>query len=69
MKIFSNLSNVDYSTHSPDKINFVPSGESKRLLEADYKKMRESMIYRDSLSFPDLIERLEELLARFRQKK
>ncbi|NOX48182.1 MAG: nucleotidyl transferase AbiEii/AbiGii toxin family protein, partial [Chlorobi bacterium] len=66
-QIFSRLSEVDYTTHSPGKINFVPSGETLKILEEDYKKMQESMIYSDSLSFPDLIKRLEELQARFRK--
>lgn len=66
-QIFSKLGNVDYTTHSPDKINFIPSGESRKLLENDYKIMQESMIYGASLSFSDLMQRLEELLQRFRK--
>ncbi len=66
-KLFSKLSMVDYATHSPDSANFIPSGESLKLLEEDYKTMKESMIYGSSLNFPDLIERLEELKERFRK--
>ena len=66
-QIFSKLSNVDYSTHNPDKINFVPSGEILEILEEDYKTMQESMIYGNSLSFTDIIKRLEELQERFRK--
>ncbi|MCD4665734.1 MAG: hypothetical protein K8R68_10740 [Bacteroidales bacterium] len=66
-KVFSKLSNVDYTTHSPDKINFVPTGESLKLLKDDYVKMQESMIYGDSLNFTDLLKRLEKLQERFRK--
>ncbi|RLD57154.1 MAG: nucleotidyl transferase AbiEii/AbiGii toxin family protein [Bacteroidetes bacterium] len=66
-QVFSKLNKVDYSSHNPNKINFVPSGKTLKLLEDDYKKMQESMIYGNSLSFPDLIKRLEELQGRFRK--
>lgn len=66
-QVFSKLSKVDYSSHSPDKINFIPFDKTLKLLEEDYKTMQESMIYGHSLSFPDLIKRLEELQGRFRK--
>ena len=56
----------DYSTHYPDKINFIPTKGNREVLEADYNVMRENMIYGESLDFKDLIGRIEELQSRFR---
>lgn len=66
-QVFSKLSGVDYATHSPDKINFIPSVEIYKLLEKDYITMKESMIYGESLQYEKLIERLKELIERFRK--
>jgi hypothetical protein len=64
---FAHLQGVDYSTHSPDRIDFIPPGKYINELKADYKTMQENMIYGDSLAFDKLIERLTELQDRFRK--
>jgi len=63
---YAHLSEVDYSTHSPDKINFIPPDELIKKFDADYADMQENMIYGESLPFYKLIERLKELQNRFR---
>ncbi len=68
-KKFTRVGSIDYSTHYPDKINFVPADGNLEVLEADYGVMRESMIYGKSLEFKDLIGRIEELQSRFRKIK
>jgi hypothetical protein len=65
-KTFTNMEGIDYSTHQPDKIDFVPPESIVKEYEKDYKSMQESMIYGESLSFEDLISRIAELRMRFR---
>ena len=36
---------VDYRTHRPSKINFIPENEVIDLWKIDYKNMQESFIY------------------------
>jgi hypothetical protein len=64
--IFTRMDGVDYSTHQPDKIDFIPPQTIIKEYEKDYTVMRESMIYGDSLPFDLLIERMIELRDRFR---
>ena len=65
-KTFTNMEGVDYTTHRPDKIDFVPPLSIIKDFEKDYKGMQESMIYGDSMPFNELIERMVELRSRFR---
>jgi Nucleotidyl transferase AbiEii toxin, Type IV TA system len=65
-KKYFKFGSVDYATHVPDKINFVPTNESLAYWKADYNKMTESMVYGEFLSFDQLIDRLTELRERFR---
>ena len=58
---FMPVSGVDYDNHVPSKINFIPPDNLSSLWEADYKQMQENMIYRESLSFANLIKKLTEL--------
>ncbi len=66
-KKFAHLSGVDYASHSPGKIDFIPPDEVIAEWKADYKTMQESMIYGDSLTFERLIDRLVGLKDRFRK--
>jgi len=63
---FTHLSSVDYTTLMPDKIDFIPPEPVIAEWEADYKRMRENMIYGVTLDFDHLIGRLIELMYRFR---
>ena len=63
------LKEVDYSTHVPEKINFVPPAFILDLWHNDYSAMQSDMIYGKSLPFGKLIERIKELNERFRQIK
>jgi hypothetical protein len=65
-KTFTNIQGVDYGTHHPDKIDFVPPASIMQDYEKDYKGMRENMIYRESLTFNELIKRMIVLRNRFR---
>ena len=66
---FTKLKEVDYTTHQPGRIDFVPPESILKEYEKDYKRMQESMIYGDSLPFEDLIDRISELRSRFRKIK
>ena len=57
------LRGLNYSNHSPDKINLIPPDSIIGEWEKDYDAMQESMFYRPSLPFNKLIGRLYELKA------
>jgi predicted nucleotidyltransferase component of viral defense system len=59
------MKEVDYSTHIPEKINFVPPLSVINKWKEDYEAMRGSLIYGESLSFEKLIDRIKELNERF----
>ena len=60
------MKEVDYTTHTPDKINFVPPLNVIDLWKADYESMQKNMIYGKSLPFDKLMDRISELNKRFR---
>jgi hypothetical protein len=66
---FTKLKDVDYNTHLPDHIDFIPPETVLKEYASDYSRMQESMIFGDSLPFDTLIDRLNELRSRFRQLK
>ncbi|KAA6330643.1 hypothetical protein EZS27_020668 [termite gut metagenome] len=68
-RMLTSMKEVDYSTHTPDKINFVPPASIVDMWEKDYETMQSNMIYGDSIPFDKLIERIRELNERFRNIK
>ncbi len=58
------LRGIDYSNHAPDKINPIPPAAILHKWKKDYETMQEFMIYKESLPFDKLIERMIELKAR-----
>jgi hypothetical protein len=56
---------VDYSTHNPAKINFIP--DNVTIWREDYRNMQETFIYEDAISFDKLLERMKMLQNRFRK--
>jgi len=59
---------VDYNTHHPSKINFIPPEGILPEFERDYALMREQMIYdENSKDFEKILARLKNLLVRIRQ--
>jgi hypothetical protein len=61
------IKGVDYSTHSPDKINFVPPDAIVEKWKNDYETMLGNMTYGHSLSFDKLLERIKLLNEKFRE--
>jgi hypothetical protein len=60
-KLLFSISSVDYTLHQPQTINIVPPETMIKDWENDYKELRESMIYGDSLSWEKLLERIVRL--------
>ena len=67
---FTKEKNVDYSTHTYDTIDFIPPMDVRSTWEKDYRDLTENMFRSDGqeLSFSELIDRLEILKERFREK-
>ena len=63
-RVFIGLRGFDYSTLLPQTLNIVPPADIQNLWRQDYRDMQESMIYGDSPSFEQLIEKLKMLNAR-----
>ena len=61
------IKGVDYSTHSPDKINFIPPDTVFDKWKNDYETMLGNMTYGDTLPFDTLLERIKLLNERFRE--
>jgi predicted nucleotidyltransferase component of viral defense system len=64
-RLFTPIRGIDYDNHIPQKINPIPPTEIINEWQKDYEIMQDSMIYGESLSFSELIERIEELKKRF----
>jgi hypothetical protein len=60
------MKEVDYTTHTPDRINFIPPLNVIDLWKADYESMQKNMIHGNSLPFDKLMDRIRELNERFR---
>ena len=58
---FTSISGIDYAKHNPKNIRFIPPNGLLPLWEKDYYDMRANMIYGQSLSFDELINRLMKL--------
>lgn len=65
-KTFTAWSGLDYNTHSPQLINFVPPTEIEHVLHDDYEQMKYGFIYKDAPTYDDLIAKLKELQLYFR---
>ena len=63
---FTAWSGLDYKTHHPSTISFLPPQALTQTLRDDYKKMQEGFIYKDSLTYNELINRINALQDCFR---
>ena len=62
--IFTKFGGIDYASHNPKTLKFIPPAGQLPLWEADYRQMQESMIYGNTLPFKQLIDRLTVLQER-----
>lgn len=68
-KKFTAWSGLDYTTHLPHTISFLPPLKIADILREDYQKMQIGFIYADAPSFDEIMARLQELQERFRALK
>lgn len=64
--VFYKRGYVDYNTHAPLSINFIPTAATTAAWQADYDQMSETMFYGEEITYQVMITRLETLLQRFR---
>jgi len=57
-KIFTPIKTVDYSELKINKLNIIPPKDFLKKYEDDYIEMQENMIYGESLSFNNLINKI-----------
>lgn len=63
-RTFIGLRGFDYQTLLPQTLNIIPPAEVRDAWKKDYRSMQESMIYEESPSFEQLIEKLTVLNQR-----
>lgn len=65
--VFNKIEGIDYDLHNSSTISFIPPESIIKEWEKDYLSMQNHFIYEEeSLSFDELIKRMEELTARIR---
>lgn len=67
--VFNHIDGVDYSSHSADRINFLPPAELIDDWRKDYDSLVKHFLYnnKENLSFEQLMARMRELLERVRR--
>ena len=60
---------IDYANHAHQTINIIPPSAIMPAWKADYEIMQHSMIYSKSLSFENLMERMNELNLRIKNSQ
>ena len=67
--IFNHIDGVDYSSHSHERINFIPPADLMDDWRNDYKSLEKHFLYNSAthLSFDQLLDRMHDLLGRIRQ--
>lgn len=63
--IFTPIKGINYAESIRDKLRLIPPQQYLHVWEEDYRVMQEQMVHGHSLSFDDLLTRMEELQARF----
>lgn len=64
---FTAWSGLDYHSHEPATISFLPPEHVLAELKDDYRKMQEYFIFGETCSFETLLDRLRRLQERLRQ--
>lgn len=67
-EVFTHMRDVDYTPDIRDRIVLTPPAEHYQTWADDYADMQSSMIYGDSVSFDELLERMKELEQRFKDR-
>lgn len=68
--IFNKIDGIDYTLHAPKTLSFLPPKSILSEWEKDYTSLQQQFIFdKNSLSFSQLIERINELTKRIREIK
>lgn len=65
---FNAIKGIDYTNHTPGKINIIPPDYILEEWERDYRVMSRNMFYGEYLTFDKLINRIHELQNRINSK-
>ena len=66
-RMFIAMKDFDYDTLNPSMINIIPPESVIELWREDYEKMQRTMIFRESLTFNEVIDKIIELNKRIRE--
>lgn len=64
---FTAWSGLDYTSHLPGTISFLPPEHIDNILREDYRQMQLGFIYAEAPSFDEILEQLRNLQNRIRQ--
>lgn len=66
--VFNKVDGINYDSHHPSTLSFIPPSSIIKEWEKDYKSMRDHFIFEEqSLSFDELMRRMKELTDRIRR--
>jgi hypothetical protein len=66
---FYKLGGIDYDSHKPDTILFIPPQDILKAYDEDYAIMRTRMIQGNPPGFTSLLQRMEDLISRLRNPR
>ena len=66
-RMFIAMKDFDYDTLNPSMINIIPPESVIELWKEDYEKMQRTMIFRESLTFSEVIDKITELNKKIRE--
>ena len=64
--VFTPIKGIDYEDTTRNNLRLTPPDEVRSVWKDDYSAMQEQMVYGRSLTFDDLLLRMEELQNRFK---
>ena len=67
-RMFIAMKDFDYDTLNPTTINIIPPQSVIDLWKEDYEKMQRTMIFRESLTFSQAIDKIMELNKKIRER-
>lgn len=66
--VFTPIRGIDYDAPIRENLRLTPPSQYMTVWKDDYSAMQEQMVHGRSISFEDLLSRMEELQSRFRNK-
>ena len=66
-RMFIAMKDFDYDTLNPKTINIIPPKSVIELWKEDYEKMQRTMIFKESLTFSEVIDKITDLNKKIRE--